>query len=216
MFLQNGSMTDASSLGSMTTAPAKLKKAHNGSWSLWEKLADGRPSFGRPAVFNSCVAQSDWASFTVTLSNSVFFEQMQRFSGNEAGTGGLVTFKDSNWLMSIVLAHQPHFANQPADVQVFWGYGLFPDRIGNFVPKAMADCTGAELLQELCLTSPACSCLARPETARCRCRQTRRTSPSSASSSRSRWIPSSRSNFRCGPRRWRSTSCSASRSRFHP
>jgi oleate hydratase len=33
---------------------------------------------------------------------------------------------------------------------VFWGYGLFPDRIGNFVAKAMADCTGAELLQELC------------------------------------------------------------------
>ena len=48
---------------------------------------------------------------------------MQRFSGNEAGTGGLVSFKDSNWLMSIVLAHQPHFANQPADVQVFRGYG---------------------------------------------------------------------------------------------
>jgi len=49
-----------------------------------------------------------------------------------------------------VLAHQPHFANQPPDVQVFWGYGLFPDRIGDFVPKAMADCTGTELLQELC------------------------------------------------------------------
>ena len=150
VFVQNGSMTDASSLGSMTAAPPKLKKAHNGSWTLWEKLAQGRPSFGRPAAFNSCIAQSDWASFTVTLKDSAFFDQMQRFSGNEAGTGGLVTFKDSNWLMSIVLAHQPHFANQPADVQVFWGYGLFPDRIGNFVAKAMADCTGAELLQELC------------------------------------------------------------------
>ncbi len=150
VFLQNGSMTDASSLGSMTAAPAKLKKAHNGSWTLWEKLAAGRPSFGKPEAFNSCVAQSDWASFTVTLKDPAFFDQMQRFSGNEAGTGGLVTFKDSNWLMSIVLAHQPHFANQPDDVQVFWGYGLFPDRIGNFVAKAMADCTGAELLQELC------------------------------------------------------------------
>ncbi len=150
VFLQNGSMTDASSLGSMNAAPAKLKKAPIGSWTLWEKLADGRPSFGKPAAFNSCVAQSDWASFTVTLKDSAFFDQMQRFSGNEAGTGGLVTFKDSNWLMSIVLAHQPHFANQPADVQVFWGYGLFPDRIGNFVAKAMADCTGAELLEELC------------------------------------------------------------------
>ena len=150
VFVQNGSMTDASSLGSMTAAPAKLKKAHNGGWTLWEKLAEGRPAFGRPAAFNSNVAQSDWASFTVTLKDPAFFDQMQRFSGNEAGTGGLVTFKDSNWLISIVLAHQPHFANQPADVQVFWGYGLFPDRIGNFVPKAMADCTGAELLQELC------------------------------------------------------------------
>ncbi len=150
VFVQNGSMTDASSLGSMTAAPPKLKKAHNGSWTLWEKLALGRPSFGKPAAFNSCIAQSDWASFTVTLKDPAFFDQMQRFSGNEAGTGGLVTFKDSNWLMSIVLAHQPHFANQPADVQVFWGYGLFPDRIGNFVAKAMADCTGAELLQELC------------------------------------------------------------------
>jgi len=150
VFVQNGSMTDASSLGSMGSAPAKLEKAHNGSWTLWEKLADGRPSFGRPAAFNSCVAQSNWVSFTVTLKDPAFFDQMQRFSGNDAGTGGLVTFKDSNWLMSIVLAHQPHFANQPAGVQVFWGYGLFPDRIGNFVAKAMADCTGAELLQELC------------------------------------------------------------------
>lgn len=150
VFVQNGSMTDASSLGSMDTAPAKLKKAPNGSWTLWEKLAKGRPAFGNPAAFNSCIAQSNWASFTVTLKDPAFFDQMQRFTGNHAGTGGLVTFKDSNWLMSIVLAHQPHFANQPADVQVFWGYGLFPDRIGNFVAKAMADCTGTELLEELC------------------------------------------------------------------
>ncbi|MFZ2986391.1 oleate hydratase, partial [Ideonella sp.] len=115
-----------------------------------ERLSAGRPAFGNPAVFNRCVAQSNWASFTVTLKDTAFFDQMQAFTGNEAGTGGLVTFKDSNWLMSVVLAHQPHFANQPAGVQVFWGYGLFPDRIGNFVPKAMADCNGAEILQELC------------------------------------------------------------------
>jgi oleate hydratase len=52
--------------------------------------------------------------------------------------------------MSVVLACQPHFANQPADVQVFWGYALFPDRIGNFVAKPMADCNGIEILTELC------------------------------------------------------------------
>jgi oleate hydratase len=49
-----------------------------------------------------------------------------------------------------VLACQPHFPNQPAGVQVFWGYSLFPDRVGNFVPKPMTECHGAEILLELC------------------------------------------------------------------
>ena len=150
VFLQNGSMTDASSLGSMTNAPAKLTKADSGGWTLWEKLAEGRPQFGNPAAFNSSIAQSWWESFTVTLKNPSFFDKMIQFSGNQPGTGGLVTFKDSNWLMSIVLAYQPHFPNQPAGVQVFWGYALFPDRVGNFVPKPMAECNGAEILRELC------------------------------------------------------------------
>jgi oleate hydratase len=150
VFLQNGSMTDASSLGSMTRAPGKLTKVDSGGWTLWEKLAEGRSDFGNPAAFNGSIAQSFWESFTVTLKTSVFFDKMQQFSGNEPGAGGLVTFKDSNWLMSIVLAHQPHFTNQPADVQVFWGYSLFPDRVGNFVAKPMAECNGAEILKELC------------------------------------------------------------------
>jgi oleate hydratase len=50
----------------------------------------------------------------------------------------------------VVLAHQPHFANQPGDVQVFWGYALHPDRIGDFIAKPMADCSGGEILHELC------------------------------------------------------------------
>lgn len=150
VFFQNGSMTDASSLGTMTAAPPKLTKADSGGWALWEKLARGRPAFGNPSAFNGAVAQSCWESFTVTLKTPAFFDQMNRFTGNEAGTGGLVTFKDSNWLMSIVLAHQPHFANQPADVQVFWGYALLPDRVGNFVAKPMEECNGAEILREIC------------------------------------------------------------------
>jgi len=72
------------------------------------------------------------------------------FSGNAGGTGGLVTFNDSNWLMSIVLYHQPHFVGQPKDVQVFWCYALHPDRIGNFVANSMSECGGAEILHELC------------------------------------------------------------------
>ncbi len=149
VFFQNASMTDASSLGSMTRAPAHLTKAESGGWALWEKLAEDRPEFGRPAAFNSSIPESYWLSFTVTLKDGMFFDRMEAFSGNAAGTGGLVTFKDSRWLMSVVLAHQPHFADQPADVRVFWGYALHPDRVGDFVSKPMSDCTGGEILTEL-------------------------------------------------------------------
>jgi oleate hydratase len=150
VFFQNGSMTDASSYGSMRSAPPKLDKRDSQGWALWEKLAVDRPQFGNPASFNSSIPESWWESFTVTLKDPAFFDRMQRFTGNVAGTGGLVTFKDSNWLLSVVLAHQPHFAGQPEGVQVFWGYALHPDRVGDFVAKPMADCSGEEILRELC------------------------------------------------------------------
>ena len=150
VFFTNASMTDASSYGSMASAPPRLTKKDSQGWALWETIAEGRPDFGRPATFNASIPESWWESYTVTLKDTVFFDKMEQFSGNRAGTGGLVTFKDSRWLMSIVLAHQPHFADQPKDVQVFWGYALHPDRVGDFVPKAMADCNGEEILRELC------------------------------------------------------------------
>ena len=33
---------------------------------------------------------------------------------------------------------------------MFWGYALHPERIGDFVAKPMSECSGAEILQELC------------------------------------------------------------------
>jgi len=150
VFLQNGSMTDASSVGSMDAAPAPLTRRDSGGWALWEGLARDRPDFGNPAAFDGNVAQACWESFTVTCRTPDFFEQMEAFTGNRAGTGGLVTFKDSRWLMSVVLYHQPHFVGQAAGEQVFWGYALNPDRVGDFVARPMDQCGGREILQELC------------------------------------------------------------------
>ena len=144
-----GSMTADSSLGSMHSAPQLITDKRDGSWKLWESIAKNSDQFGHPSVFDNRVDESKWESFTVTCQGTEFFDLMEEFSGNKAGTGGLVTFKDSNWLMSIVLAYQPHFIGQPDNVTVFWGYGLFPDKEGNFVKKKMADCTGAEILTEL-------------------------------------------------------------------
>ncbi len=150
VFATIGSMTADSSLGAMTRAPLLETGKKDGAWTLWESLAKDNPDLGRPAVFCGHPNESKWESFTVTLRDPAFFRRMEEFTGNEAGTGGLVTLKDSNWLMSVVLFRQPHFINQPQNIQVFWGYGLFPDRTGNFVQKKMYECTGEEILTELC------------------------------------------------------------------
>lgn len=66
-----------------------------------------------------------WMSFTVTINkNPKLLNYIQDFSRNHPGGGALMTFKDSSWLLSIVVARQPHFKNQPLDTQIFWGYSL--------------------------------------------------------------------------------------------
>ncbi len=144
-----GSMTEASNLGSMDSAPVLKGKSDGGCWDLWEKIAVGQPQFGNPANFAGHVEESKWVSFTTTLHGPTFFQIVRDLTGNVPGEGGLITFPESSWLASIVLAHQPHFIGQPADVNVFWGYGLFVDRLGDFVKKPMSACTGREIMTEI-------------------------------------------------------------------
>jgi oleate hydratase len=144
-----GSMTEGSALGSMT-APAVLGNLGEGSAvRLWKQLAWGRPEFGRPETFFSKVDQSKWISFTITMNAPLLLEKIVELTGNAPGEGGLITFKDSNWLMSLVVPHQPHVLGQPEDVSVFWGYGLYPDRIGNFVNESMSASSGEDIMTEL-------------------------------------------------------------------
>ncbi|HEY8272725.1 MAG TPA: oleate hydratase [Pseudobdellovibrionaceae bacterium] len=150
VFVTNGSVTASSSLGSMKTAPLLKSKKESAAWTLWETLAVNHPEFGIPAVFDNRVDESKWLSFTVTLKDPEFFKLMEQFTGESAGASGLITFADSNWLLTLMLAHQPYFINQPSGVNVFWGYGLFVDRPGNFVKRKMSECTGEEIMIELC------------------------------------------------------------------
>jgi oleate hydratase len=142
-------MTEASSLGNMDAAPVLKGKADGGSWTLWEKIAKGRPEFGRPSTFADHVDESKWVSFTTTLHDPTLLRIVRDFSGNVPGEGGLITFPQSSWLASIVIPHQPHFIGQPDDVNVFWGYGLSVDQPGDFVEKPMSACTGREILTEV-------------------------------------------------------------------
>jgi len=148
-FITLGSMTEGSSLGAMDKAPALNGKATGGAWTLWEKICVGRKDFGRPDVFDSRVRESKWVSFTVTMHEPTLLRLIRERTGNVPGEGGLITFSDSSWLMSIVIPHQPHFIGQPEDVSVLWGYGLSVDKLGDFVAKPMSDCSGREIMTEI-------------------------------------------------------------------
>jgi oleate hydratase len=149
VLVTNGSQTADQSLGSMT-APA-IPRNDGRSWALWKRLARGRREFGNPDAFFGETHLSDtaWITFTVTTTDPTFFELVTKFTGSEPGRGGHMTFKDSNWVITFTIFPQPHFFEQPPDVKVWWGYALYPYRIGNFVKKRMLECSGAEILKEI-------------------------------------------------------------------
>lgn len=148
VFVTNGSHVAGSTRGSMDSPPPPAA-AQDGSWQLWESLAQGREDFGRPAAFNSDPAKSAWITFTITTRSALFVDLMTKLTGSQQGRGGLITLTDSNWLLTIVGMHNPHFVGQPPDVQIWWGYGLYLDRPGNYVPKPMPACSGAEIFAEV-------------------------------------------------------------------
>ncbi len=150
VFATLGSMTANSSTGAMDRAPCPNLASKNSSWLLWENIAGKTSTLGRPAVFNSDIEKSKWTSFSMTFTDSCFVDELTRLTGKETGMEGAVTIKDSNWLLSFAMTPYPFFAGQPEHVSVGWGYGLYPERKGNYIQKKMTECTGREMLIELC------------------------------------------------------------------
>jgi oleate hydratase len=147
-----GSLTESSDDGDHHH-PARLDEGPAPAWDLWRRLARKDPSFGHPDVFGGHIAQSKWESATITTLDRripAYIEKICKrdpFSGKVV-TGGIVTARDSRWLLSWTVNRQPHFKQQPGDQIVVWLYSLFVDREGDYVHKAMQDCTGEEITQE--------------------------------------------------------------------
>ena len=146
--MTNACMTDSATLGDYKTpAPKPLEKPISGE--LWYKVAQKKPNLGNPEPFFGNIKETNWESITVTFKGNKFLKIIEEFSTNIPGSGALMTFKDSSWLMSMVVAAQPHFKAQDANTTIFWAYGLYTDRLGDYIKKPMKDCTGEEIFDEL-------------------------------------------------------------------
>lgn len=152
VFVTNGSCTENSSLGDEHHAP-EFKTSNGGCWDLWRNIAKQDASFGHPDKFCTDTEKTYWESATITTLDDKIPPYLEKickrdpFSGKVV-TGGIVTAKDSNWLLSWTINRQPHFKNQPKDQLVVWFYGLFGDVPGNYIQKPMRECTGIEICEE--------------------------------------------------------------------
>lgn len=159
VFALTGSMTEGTLYGDLNEAPnmahALDQPGVGSGWELWQNLAKKSHVFGHPEKFCSHPADSMWESATLTCKPSPLIDKLKTLAVNDpysgkTVTGGIITFTDSNWVMSFTCNRQPHFPTQPEDVLVLWVYALIMDVKGNSVQKTMPECTGKEILQELC------------------------------------------------------------------
>lgn len=159
VFVTNGCCTDTSCYGDQTHAP-DLSNIRNGvgeSWDLWKNIAKQAKNgeFGNPDAFCSDYEATNWMSATVATSNEEIIKYIMNVCkrdprSGKVTTGGIVTVKDStdNWYLSWTINRQPQFKAQDKNTVLVWVYSLNTNRPGNYVKKAMRNCTGEEVCRE--------------------------------------------------------------------
>lgn len=159
VFITNGCCTDTSSYGDQTHAPdlSGIVNGQGESWDLWKNIAKQakHDEYGHPDVFCSNTEATNWMSATVETSNEDIIQHIMNICKRDprtgkVTTGGIVTVKDSvnNWFLSWTINRQPQFRSQNKDTVLVWLYALHTDTEGNYIKKAMRDCTGEEICQE--------------------------------------------------------------------
>lgn len=159
VFITNGCCTDTSCYGDQTHAPdlSGIVNGQGESWDLWKNIAKQakHDEYGHPDVFCSDTEATNWMNATVETSNEDIIQHIMNICKRDprAGkvtTGGIVTVKDSvnNWFLSWTINRQPQFRSQDKDTVLVWLYALHTDTEGNYIKKAMRDCTGEEICQE--------------------------------------------------------------------
>ena len=159
VFITNGCCTDTSCYGDQTHAPdlSGIENGKGDSWDMWKAIAAQAEhgEYGNPDKFCSDVDATNWMSATVATSNEEIIQHIMNVCkrdprSGKVTTGGIVTVKDStdNWYLSWAINRQPQFKSQDKNMVLVWLYSLNTNKEGNYVKKAMRDCTGEEVCRE--------------------------------------------------------------------
>ena len=154
VFITNGSCTEGTIYGDHQHAPVGDAEVRtSGCWSLWKNIAAQNEAFGHPEKFCSDIARTNWESATVTTSDETIIAAIQKICKRDPRTGkvvtgGIVSCKDSKWLLSWTINRQGQFKEQKKDEVCVWVYSLFTDVPGDYVKKPMKECTGKEITAE--------------------------------------------------------------------
>ena len=154
VFITNGGCVENSTMGSQNTpAQFNTELKEGGGWDMWRKIAAQDPAFGNPDKFCGNPELCNWMSATVETLDQRIIPYIKKickrdpFTGKVV-TGGIVTVKDSSWLLSWTINRQPQFREQPKDHCLVWVYALFSDKPGDYIKKPMRECTGKEICME--------------------------------------------------------------------
>ncbi len=154
VFVTNGSCTEGTIYGDQNHAPnGDAEVRTSGCWNLWKNIAKQDAVFGRPEKFCSDVTKTNWESATVTTLDDRILPYITNICkrdprSGQVVTGGIVSCKDSSWLMSWTINRQGQFKEQEPEKVCVWVYGLFTDVPGDYVKKPMRECTGKEITEE--------------------------------------------------------------------
>ena len=154
VFITNGGCVENSSMGSQNErAPYNTEIKEGGGWDMWRRIAAQDPAFGHPDKFCSDPEKTNWMSATVETLDDRILPYIKNICkrdplSGKVVTGGIVTVKDSSWLMSWTINRQPQFREQPKDHCLVWVYSLFTDKNGDYIKKPMRECTGKEICEE--------------------------------------------------------------------
>ena len=158
VFITNGCCTDTTCYGDQNHAPdlTGLVNGKGDSWDMWKNIAKQAKhgEFGNPDAFCSDIEATNWMSATVATSDEKVIQHIMNICKRDpregkVTTGGIVTVKDSmdNWYLSWTINRQPQFKSQDPNMVLVWLYALNTNKEGNYVKKAMRNCTGKEVLR---------------------------------------------------------------------